>query len=248
MVVRSHQRRLSDSGVLHSSELNRSLLVDGGGRHRLSRRPRKPRSWHPSPYVSDEDDELVHREERRHKIKQEISRRRHHLEENSSLHDELMRLARLRETAELGLEGRPDLTVGSIAARDTGGHSVLKSIEEIMRDEGYSRRVPDTGLSYYSSPPARKLDFGNGGKLSRKLSSNSDEERSMNRLASTFNANDMYYDSMPEYTGYGKSRPSDAGALYLSDAGTGLRARQSQRVDEPSARKVYKGKYDRRWH
>ena len=32
----------------------------------------------------------------------EISRRRHQIEENSRLHEELIRLAKLRETAELG--------------------------------------------------------------------------------------------------------------------------------------------------
>ena len=213
--------------------------LDASPRHRLSRRARKPRSWHPSPYGSDEDEDLVSRDDRRHKIKQELSRRRHHIEENSSLHDELVRLARLRESAELSLSDRSEPGAGH-GRHAGGGHSVLKSIDQIMRDEGYGRRVPDTGLSYYGSPPARKLELD--GRVGRKLSG-SDEERSMNRLAATFNANELYYDPMPEYSSYSKPRVDAAGALSMDAS----RSRQTQRADDPSARKLYKGKYDRSW-
>ncbi|KAF0308623.1 hypothetical protein FJT64_020162 [Amphibalanus amphitrite] len=238
--ARSLQRRLSDGG-LQPSDLSRGYPGgDSSPRHRLSRRARKPRSWHPSPYGSDDEDELIGRDERRHKIKQEISRRRHHIEENSSLHDELLRLARLRESAELSLSDRSE--PAGAPGRPSGGHSVLKSIDEIMRDEGYGRRVPDPGLSYYSSPPARRPDLD--GRVGRKFSS-SDEERSMNRLAATFNANELYYDPMPEYSSYSKQRVDATGALGMDSA---ARSRHTQRADDPSARKLYKGKYDRRWH
>ena len=151
-----------------------------------------------------------------------------------------MRLARLRETAELSLSDRSES--GAATTRHAGGHSVLRSIDEIMRDEGYARRVPDTGLSYYSSPPARKVDFD--AKMGRKFSS-SDEERSMNRLAATFNANELYYDPLPEYSSYSKHRVDPVGSLSIDSAS---RSRQTQRADDPSARKLYKGKYERRWH
>ncbi|KAI5699305.1 hypothetical protein M8J75_000932 [Diaphorina citri] len=54
---------------------------------------RKPKSWQPSPYDSDEDDELLSREEKKAKIKAEIARRRQQIEENARLHDELLRLS-----------------------------------------------------------------------------------------------------------------------------------------------------------
>jgi len=62
---------------------------------------RKPRSWHPSPYGSDEEfieeDDILTREAKKQRIKAEIARRRQQIEQNSRLHDELVRLARLRE-------------------------------------------------------------------------------------------------------------------------------------------------------
>jgi hypothetical protein len=63
---------------------------------------RKPRSWQPSPYGSDEEDDQLSREQKKAKIKAEIARRRQQIEENDRLHEELLRLARLRESAELG--------------------------------------------------------------------------------------------------------------------------------------------------
>lgn len=80
-------RRYSDSLDLRSSELNKH---------------HKPRSWQPSPYGSDEDEDQLSREQKKAKIKAEIARRRQQIEENARLHEELLRLARLRESAELG--------------------------------------------------------------------------------------------------------------------------------------------------
>lgn len=62
----------------------------------------RPRSWQPSPYGSDEEDDSLSREQKKAKIKAEIARRRQQIEENARLHEELLRLARLRESAELG--------------------------------------------------------------------------------------------------------------------------------------------------
>ena len=66
---------------------------------------RKPRSWHPSPYGSDEEfieeDDILTREAKKQRIKAEIARRRQQIEQNSRLHDELLRLARLRETSDV---------------------------------------------------------------------------------------------------------------------------------------------------
>ena len=64
------------------------------------------RSWHPSPFHSDDDNSAEEhqffKEEKKNRIKMEISRRRQQIEENARLHEELIRLAKLRETAELG--------------------------------------------------------------------------------------------------------------------------------------------------
>ncbi len=65
------------------------------------------RTWHPSPFVSDDDasasdEPTFYKEEKKNRIKMEIARRRQQIEENACLHEELTRLAKLRETAELG--------------------------------------------------------------------------------------------------------------------------------------------------
>ena len=66
---------------------------------------RYPRSWHPSPYGSEDDassdEPQFYKEEKKNRIKMEIARRRQQIEENACLHDELTRLAKLRETAEI---------------------------------------------------------------------------------------------------------------------------------------------------
>lgn len=67
-----------------------------------SKHHNKPRSWQPSPYGSDEEEDQLSREQKKAKIKAEIARRRQQIEENARLHEELLRLARLRESAELG--------------------------------------------------------------------------------------------------------------------------------------------------
>ena len=51
-------------------------------------------------------------EEKKNRIKMEISRRRNQIEENARLHEELIRLAKLRETAELG--GNPPVVTADI--------------------------------------------------------------------------------------------------------------------------------------
>lgn len=88
---------------------------------------RRSRSWDPSPsptptaYLSGDDgyggyndylddydslaaeeehDEELQREEKKARIKAEIARRRRQIEDNVRLHEELLRLARIRENAE----------------------------------------------------------------------------------------------------------------------------------------------------
>ena len=110
---------------------------------------RYPRSWHPSPFASDDDassdEPQFFKEEKKNRIKMEIARRRQQIEENACLHDELTRLARLRENAEIGdrlhptsvgqsgLYGNPP-GIYSPAVSGTAGTSVLKSVDEILRD------------------------------------------------------------------------------------------------------------------
>merc|ERR1719242_2420280 len=64
------------------------------------------RSWHPSPFASDDeiaanDEPQFYKEEKKNRIKMEIARRRHQIDENACLHEELSRLAKLREHAEI---------------------------------------------------------------------------------------------------------------------------------------------------
>ena len=116
------------------------------------------RSWHPSPFGSD-DEEGEHnffKEEKKNRIKMEIARRRHQIEENARLHEELIRLAKLRENAEVGGEGphgphhhphhnnhhnhhhqRLGLAGYPSEAPSPGreGNSVLRSVDEILRTE-----------------------------------------------------------------------------------------------------------------
>ncbi|XP_068082055.1 uncharacterized protein [Anabrus simplex] len=134
--------------------------IDLRRRHDM-RKHRKPRSWHPSPYGSDdeEDDDQLTREEKKAKIKAEIARRRQQIEENARLHEELLRLARLRESAELGFT--PHTTERE---RGYGTSSVLKSIDELLLQSGR---------------PSMHLDYRR-----------TEEDRSMDRIASTFRTDD----------------------------------------------------------
>jgi hypothetical protein len=64
------------------------------------------RSWHPSPFASDDDvaaneEPQFYKEEKKNRIKMEIARRRHQIDENACLHEELSRLAKLRENVEI---------------------------------------------------------------------------------------------------------------------------------------------------
>lgn len=138
---------------------------------------RKPKSWQPSPYDSDEDDELLSREEKKAKIKAEIARRRQQIEENARLHDELLRLARVRENAELGYE--PHSSSSSKRYKSAGLDSVLKPIEDYL--QGDSKRY----MSYDDSK-------------SRSLK-RTPEDKSMDRIASMFRSND-YSDRLYEYS------------------------------------------------
>jgi len=131
---------------------------------------RKPRSWNPSPYGSDDDDDdddQLTREEKKAKIKAEIARRRQQIEENARLHEELLRLARLRESAELGFTPHPGPELGR--GRGYGTSSVLKSIDELL----LSGRGGSLHFDYRAHSPRR-----------------SEEDRSMDRIASTFRTDD----------------------------------------------------------
>ena len=138
---------------------------------------RYPRSWHPSPFASDDDassdEPQFFKEEKKNRIKMEIARRRQQIEENACLHDELTRLARLRENAEIGdrlhpgsgLYGNPAAGMyspGGLNVSGTAGTSVLKSVDEILRDghahndlSAYSHHHHRTNNQYPSSTAAR---------------------------------------------------------------------------------------------
>lgn len=138
---------------------------------------RKPKSWQPSPYESDEDDELLSREEKKAKIKAEIARRRQQIEENARLHDELLRLARLRENAELGYVDN------NLSYKTSGLESVLRSIDDYL--QGDTRKY-----NYYYDTKNRSLK-------------RTPEDKSMDRIASTFRSDDYtsrVYERMAEFS------------------------------------------------
>ena len=105
------------------------------------------RSWHATPFTSDDEEGEHHffKEEKKNRIKMEIARRRHQIEENARLHEELIRLAKLRENAEGGGHQHPHqggphrLGVGGYEghhpALSPGNNNVLRSVDEILRAE-----------------------------------------------------------------------------------------------------------------
>jgi len=142
------QRRASAGGLENSLHHMTNADFDGFNSSPLtSRRPHSSmsgklgtRSWHPSPFGSDDETEEHHffKEEKKNRIKMEISRRRHQIEENARLHEELIRLAKLRESAELGADShRLGITGYPSPSISPGreGNSVLRSVDEILRNE-----------------------------------------------------------------------------------------------------------------
>jgi len=164
---------LDEDRYLSSSRYSLRRSSDGqaavDARRRVdARKNRKPRSWNPSPYGSDDDDDdRLTREEKKAKIKAEIARRRQQIEENARLHEELLRLARLRESAELGFTPHPGPDLGRGGGYGTS--SVLKSIDELL----FPGRGGSPHFDYHTHFPRR-----------------SEEDRSMDRIASTFRTDD----------------------------------------------------------
>lgn len=204
---RVHGRRGSEGGLEGRSYSSIGLYDTSRANQKAARKIRKPRSWHPSPYASDDEDDMFSREEKKQKIKAEISRRRQQIEENSRLHEELLRLARLRETAELGFTDHRGLAFDQnspqTAARDST--SVLRSIDEILRDArdpnsiyygnyaGYRPGSSPTnrygvggGVSLATSRVSPRHYYGNTRGTSPSRYPITEEDRSIARLASTF--------------------------------------------------------------
>ncbi|GFY67473.1 protein piccolo [Trichonephila inaurata madagascariensis] len=155
-------------------------------RKRKEKKSRKPRSWHPSPYVSEDEDDQLTREEKKAKIKAEIARRRQQIEENMMLHEELCKLAERRDRIEAGrttpVAYVPSPT-GSVAyrtseqtlvaqARPTDNDdtsSVLKAIDEILRKDLYSGPLARSAWGSYTPSDARSSDFYQSGKIERQF-------------------------------------------------------------------------------
>ncbi|XP_054718182.1 uncharacterized protein LOC129227616 [Uloborus diversus] len=153
-------------------------------RKRKEKKSRKPRSWHPSPYVSEDEDDQMTREEKKAKIKAEIARRRQQIEENMRLHDELCKLAERRDRME---SSRPGSVVPGYAPSPTGSvayrtseqtliapvrqpdsedtSSVLKAIDEILRKDLYSGPLSRSAWATYSPAEARSSDFYQSGYI-----------------------------------------------------------------------------------
>ncbi|XP_076333083.1 uncharacterized protein LOC143237566 isoform X2 [Tachypleus tridentatus] len=123
---------------------------------RKEKKSRKPRSWHPSPYVSEDEDDQMTREEKKAKVKEEIARRRLQIEQNSRLYDELHKLAKTREASEQRAY-QPNQSIGHVYSTSsvsdtyrlnqsdhvvtsdpTSTSTVLQAIDEILKKDAYS--------------------------------------------------------------------------------------------------------------
>lgn len=174
------RRRPADQPWAATTEPLRRSAASGQDPWRTRRRgdkARKPRSWHPSPYGSDDEDDSCER--RKASIKAEIAKRRQQIEENARLHAELFKLARLRQAADTGVS--PDgVGVGGVVGGGGGGSSVLEAIDQVLRQE--RRRWPAA-----AGPHVANDDCGMGGVLhGGLLHGGSAEDRSMALIASTF--------------------------------------------------------------
>ncbi|KAF2359361.1 hypothetical protein FHG87_009881 [Trinorchestia longiramus] len=219
---RLHGRRGSEGG-LEGRSYSSIGLYDSSSRQKSARKIRKPRSWHPSPYASDDEDDMFSREEKKQKIKAEISRRRQQIEENSRLHEELLRLARLRETAELGFTDPRILSFeqNSPQASIRDSTSVLRSIDDILRD------ARDPSSIYYGNYSGLKPGSSPAGRYGMPIGSSrisprhyytggtrgtspsrypiTEEDRSIARLASTFQTDEFgnsLLDRISDYNPY----------------------------------------------
>jgi len=170
-VAYSYNNSYSTAGMggLTTTSTAGSVTGGGGGRRAYSSMSgRYPRSWHPSPFASDDDassdEPQFYKEEKKNRIKMEIARRRQQIEENACLHEELTRLAKLRETAELsdrlnvnayGTMGTSPMSPAMAAAaaaaaagvNTSTGTSVLKSVDEILRSDAASLHIPHSSVA-----------------------------------------------------------------------------------------------------
>lgn len=136
-----------------SSVVTRSPSSTREKRHAL-RKHRKSRSWHPSPYVSEEEDEeeedSLSREEKKARIKAEIARRRQQIQERAGIHGDMI------STLPSRIHGGSGGGSGAHGIEHER-HSVLKSVDQLLRDQ-YGRFD-----SPASSPSAM---YGGGGRSS----------------------------------------------------------------------------------
>ena len=179
------------------------------------------RSWHPSPFASDDenDEHAFFKEEKKNRIKMEISRRRQQIEENARLHEELIRLAKLRESAELGTEttghrlgvaGYPSPSL-SPSIRDT---SVLRSVDEILRNEHTvaGHYGATAGLHQHHHHHNRTAANPHGRREFGRFNSADLDDPSLDRLTHTFSA-DRYtssvYDRVTDFSPVNSDLSSD---------------------------------------
>jgi hypothetical protein len=120
--------------------------------------------------VSEEEEEEADmtREEKKARIKAEIARRRQQIQERAGLHHELLRISRLRE-----------------GGSENEKHSVLKSVDQLLRDQ-YERY--DSSPATYGRTGAYGGRRGPGGVVVSPAAS--EEDRSIERIASTFRSDD----------------------------------------------------------
>lgn len=156
------------SGICSRYDTRRYSDCIDSTRRLMSEKSQKSHSWQPSPYASDEEEDQFSREERKARIKAEIARRRQQIEENARLHEELLKLARLRESVELGHKsttGLSSLKSNQVLSSGYANSHILGSVDDLL--------ITSSKLDKKYLNPRRTA-----------------EDRSMDRIASTFRTDD----------------------------------------------------------
>ena len=246
------------------------------------------RSWHPSPFASDDeistDEPMFYKEEKKNRIKMEIARRRQQIEENACLHEELTRLAKLRESAEVGGTGSgtgvsgvsgiginsyvtgggssnsttqvpSSVSTGFRSSLDphtvtSSGTSVLKSVDEILRDDhtsGYRTRSSTLrgGATTATDPLHSSVVGANMASSTSGLATSTGLHN--NPMAATFNS-DLYtssvYDRVTDFSpinsdlsdfANASNRRAAAGAAASGSSGLGMPTGLGAGMDPASA-------------
>lgn len=165
------------------------------------------------------------REEKKAKIKAEIARRRREIEVNDRLHEELVRLAKIRENAEMGYDSSTAVCGASVPAMGYGANDLVGGVGGALARHGGGSRHGVAGMGsssadYASSSVLKSIDellltdpmdYSHHRSRSPRRHHvhvgggvpGTEEDRSMDRIASTFRSDDYtsgLYDRLSDFS------------------------------------------------